>query len=198
MTRREQMIDIVTGLAEAYRQSISAATVNAYDTALGDLPIESVARAALLAMRTCKFMPNVAEIRELATGVKHSDRAVLAWDAVLRVPLNAYHHMDFDDGLINATIRNLGGWVNFVERFSSSENEKWLRKEFCDTYLRLLSANASGDVLRPLAGISQATVRDGKVVPPKVHRITTGLPPTEPPKQRVVGVEILKLKSSGE
>ena len=176
-TRRERMIDIVTGLGEAYRQAVSEATVNAYDLALGDLPIEAVAKAALAAMRTCKFMPNVSELRELATGIRHADRGVLAWDAVLSSTLNPYHHVDFDDGITNAVIRSLGGWVIFIERLGSSDGVKWARKEFIDTYDRLLSAGVSGAICGPLAGISQASVRDGKIVPPEVHRITTGLPP---------------------
>lgn len=177
MSRDAKMIDVVTGLGEAFRQAVSEVTVQAYTLALADLPIEAVERAALRGMRECKFMPTVAELRDLAGGVRAADRPTLAWEAVrLGLSHGPYRHVDFDDPLTNATVRSLGGWPSFVERFSDSEAEKWTRKDFLDTYARLLSSGVSGDVCRPLAGLSEVSVVDGVQVPPIAHKVATGLP----------------------
>ena len=58
-----QMVAI---LAEAFRATISEVTVAAWEAALSDIPRTRLTEAARLAMRECKFMPSVAEIRELS------------------------------------------------------------------------------------------------------------------------------------
>jgi len=176
MATAKTIVTMVGVLAEAFRQTPSEATYLAYEIGLDDVDDAAVKRAVHAAIKQCKFMPTVKELRELATGVKDADRSILAWDAVLSAPLNPYRHVDFDDGIINATIRNLGGWPTFIERFTDAESEKWLRKEFCETYSRLLSAGVNGDVCRPLAGLATASVVDGVLTAPIVQRIATGLP----------------------
>lgn len=177
MTKQPNSLPRLIGvLAEAFRQTISEATLMAYEIGLKDIPLAQVELAVVKAIRTCRFMPTVKDLRELATGTRDSDRPVLAWDAVLAVPLNPYKHIDFDDPLINATIRNLGGWPSFTDRFNDSESEKWVRKEFLETYQKLLSSGVNGDACRPLPGLSEVTGINGKVVPCVPMRIATGLP----------------------
>lgn len=57
---------MVTVLAEAFRQSISPITIAAYEAALSDIPRPRLQAAAKLALRECKFMPSVSELRELS------------------------------------------------------------------------------------------------------------------------------------
>lgn len=60
-------------------------------------------------------MSSVAELREfcgVASGrINVKDRPLLAWQAVLEAisKVGAYVSPDFDDSVINATIRQLGG-----------------------------------------------------------------------------------------
>lgn len=173
----ERLADVVAVLGEAFRQSITDVTIRAYHLALSDVPIAAVERAAVQAMRDCKFMPTAKELRDLATGTSAESRPMLAWTALMRVPFDPYRHVDFDDPLVNATIRSLGGWPTFIERFTDAEAEKWARKEFLETYARLAASNVSGDLCRPLPGLAtgRRLVRDGEILPPLVHRIELGI-----------------------
>jgi hypothetical protein len=172
-----RLTTIVSALCEAFGRTPSDATFMAYQIGLQDLPIEAIERAGLSALRSCNFMPSPAELRELAGVVGGKDRAVLAWEVVLRhLHLGPYRHVDFDDWLINGTIRNLGGWVTFIGRFTDPEAEKWLRKEFCDTYAALHRCGVDGESCRPLAGLAEVSVVDGALVPPIPVKVATGLP----------------------
>ena len=186
---------VVGVLAEAFRQKASRVTFAAYEIGLGDLPDKQVEIGAAMAIRECRYMPTVKELRELASGVRDADRPALAWDAVLKVQFNPYWHMDFDDPVVNATIRNLGGWPSFVARFTDAEAEKWARKDFVETYARLLSSGVNGDACRPLPGLSQVQVVGGEKVDPIPKRITTGLPPSEQkPRLKHVPAALIELR----
>lgn len=158
---------LVSLLCEAFRQTPSQITFMAFEAGLSDMDPVAIETGVMEALKRCKFMPTVAEIRELAGGMKHAERAELAWMAVNKVQKNPYRHMDFDDPITNATIRAMGGWVSFIERFVNQESEKWARKEFLETYQRFMAADVNGEVCRPLPGLSD---------PPQLMRVKTGLP----------------------
>lgn len=156
---------LVGALGEAFNRAISKATLEAYRIGLSDLPYEAVALAVQNSLRTSRFMPTPAELRELAGEVQGKDRGVLAWDTVLRsIGLGAYKHVTFSDGVINATIRSLGGWPTFISRYASAEDEKWLRKEFVETYAVQCKRPLSAEAAAPLPGLLEKQVRNGQVV----------------------------------
>lgn len=198
----KRIAKLVTILAEAFRAQASPVMFDAYALGLRGIPFEMIETATQKALEECKSMPTVAQLRELAGVLRPDDRAILAWQAVLCTQLNPWRWMDFaDDRLINATIRNLGGWPSFVDRLSSAEAEKWLRLEFLKTYAALLRSGVTGDVCRPLQGLSQpGRLANGDMWQPVIHQIVTGLPAL--PKQsnhtspslRASGVPIPKLK----
>src|SRR5690606_23112013 len=100
------------------------------------------------------------------------DRAMLAWSDVQNaIPLGPYKHVDFSDKLINAAVRNLGGWPAFIGRLVDAESEKWLRLEFTKCYATLANSGVSGEMCAALPGLSQASVRGGEVVAPVAVRI---------------------------
>lgn len=170
MASKSQVAKWVGYLSEAFGRSVSVATIEAFVVGLADIPDEALERAGVQSLRTSKFMPSIAELRELAGVTAIADRAVLAWDAVLKsLSHGPYQHVDFDDGVINATIRHLGGWPEFYGRLSGSEQEKWTRKEFIDAYRSLSRAGVDGEACRPLVGLATT---EGK----KPLRIATGLP----------------------
>lgn len=187
-----RLAQLTAALCEAFGRVPSEATFLAYRVGLEDLQSESLEFACVKAMRTCRFMPTPAELRELAGVVSGKDRAVLAWEVVLRnLCIGPYRHVDFDDGLINATIRNLGGWNTFLSRFSDAESEKWLRKEFCDTYAALHRTGVDGECCRALAGLSEVAVMpDGTLGPSIPVRVATGLPalPSQPKRELLPSV----------
>jgi len=162
----------ITAMLETFGQEATTPRLMGYWLALRDLDRAVVESVVTQALRTCKRLPVPAELRELCFGGRAADRAVEAWGDVLRaVPRGPYVHLDFADAAINATIRHLGGWVTFLDRFRTAEDEKWARIDFCRCYEVLASRELSGDVVRPLPGLSEATIFDGRISPPAVVRI---------------------------
>jgi hypothetical protein len=140
-----------------------------YQMGLEGLPLEDIERAVARALRERKFMPKPSELRELAGEMTPETRAVIAWSAVKRAvhSVGAYGCPDFDDPVVNATVRNMGGWVELCGR-DADTFETFTRKDFERVYRRLYDvAESLGDRAAPLRGIfDQPAVR-----------IKVGLPP---------------------
>lgn len=154
----ERFRNCITALAEAYRQKITPATLLGYEMGLDDLPISSIERAVRKAIRTCKFMPAAVELRELAGEIPASARAALAWAAFERgvMEQGGYRTVLFDDPLINATVRNLGGWMRVCE-LPASEFDKWLRKDFERVYNAYAASGVGREAMIPMCGICSQT-----------------------------------------
>ncbi len=124
-----------------------------YWMGLSDLSLDAVNRAATEALRTSEFMPTVAKIRELAGVLNPTDRAVIAWRATQKaIPRHGYYDsIECDDPILNATIRNLGGWIEWCER-EERDDEVWVRKEFERIYVSLCRTGVSKIEGGPLTG----------------------------------------------
>ncbi len=129
----------IGAMAEAFHKKITADTIRAYGLVLEDLPIEAIERAVFQAMRSCRFFPSPAELREMAGEITPEQRALRAWDVLLWTNnLHQASGVDFcDDLVLNATVRNLGGWVHFG-RLKPAERNKWYRKDFMQTYQAMM------------------------------------------------------------
>lgn len=146
--------ECIAALFAGFNAEATEASYAAYWMGLGDMTLESIQRAVATAMRKCRALPKPAELRELIEG-RPDERSELAWLSVLStVPLGPWKHIDFTDGIINATIRSLGGWPTFLTRLTTSE-EKWARQEFRKTYDRLSGCGLSDEACAPLAGLSE-------------------------------------------
>jgi len=164
----------ITALAELFNRQLSPATLKLYVSALEGLSIEVITDALEAAAATCEFFPLPFVIRKMAGVVSDDDQAVGAWAEVLdTVGIGSWSWVDFADGTINATIRNLGGWPTFVSRFTDAASEKWVRQEFLKTYVSLRN---SGTVAGPLAGLSEKEASGGTVRDPVPVRIGTDRP----------------------
>lgn len=151
---RVEFAQAITALAASFRAESDEAMLEGYWWALDDLPLEAVQRAVRSAMRQCKFMPAAFELRELSGVMSNQARAVLAWAAfekAVRIH-GGYETINFDDPLINATVRNLGGWERCC-LLPCEEFDKWLRKDFERVYLALLSSGVSAEAAAPLIGV---------------------------------------------
>lgn len=106
---KQAFAECMQGLASSYRQEIDKPYLQMMFVALSDLTIEQVQHAVIKSMRTCKFMPTAAELRENAIG---TGNVHLAWLTLCRtIERFGYHHsVDFEDKAINACVRGLGGW----------------------------------------------------------------------------------------
>ena len=171
---------LIAVLASAYRQEADRATLEAYSIGLSDVPIEAIETAVDRAIRGSTFFPSVAELRELAGEMKPEARAIKAWDAFRkgRDSYGYYVTVDFDDPVINATVRNLGGWMAMDDRIDE-EGDKWVRKDFERVYMSLMSSGVSASEAMPLIGFHEQNNRlngyADAIKPPQ--KVLTGLPP---------------------
>ena len=112
----------VVAMAAAFGKEASEMMIHGYRLGLRDLPAQDIQIAVDRAMRECKFMPSVFELRQLAGTMPAESRATLAWasvrDAIGRV--GGYASVDFDDAIVNATVRELGGWVKLCDTSAES------------------------------------------------------------------------------
>ncbi len=153
----ERFGELITALAAAFGREADQATQLGYWLGLKDLPLDAVEHAIMQAMRECEHMPRPVELRRGAGHIGTPERAVIAFGAVSKA-IRAHGHrpsIDFDDKLINAAVRNLGGWGH-VCALPSEEFEKWWRKDFERVYSALCQAGASADACRALPGLDES------------------------------------------
>ncbi len=203
MNRREEITKLITMLAEAFSRKATPATFAAYELGLDGLGIEGIRTAVTKALKTSQFMPAPSELRAMSGEHKPEDRAQIAWLAVgdaMRTH-GGYRTVTFDDVVINAAVRSVGGWQRICEA-DPKEFEAHIRREFMQAYTSLCIAGVGEDQAAPLIGIFD---RENAVLgygPQNVQLVVTGLPPI-PNAPRITGQKraalpapILKLKSS--
>lgn len=162
----------IGALLETFGQEATDALLNGYWMGLCDLTIEVVQFAVARAIRECDKLPRPVELRRLAGEATDEQAATIAWDDVQRaLPCGPYKHVDFGNRTINAVIRNLGGWPNFVGRFTDAESEKWVRHEFIRAYRNLSQSSLSEYACAPLAGLAQIGNYGNGVQSPRINLI---------------------------
>jgi hypothetical protein len=132
---RAAVMTSVGVLAEAFGRTATEATIAAYTIGLGGLTPKQIENATGKALRTCKFMPTPAELRELAGELKLADRGEIAWAAFERAVAQhgGYRSVCFDDPAINAAVQSLGGWCACCE-MPANEFDSFLRPKFLKAY----------------------------------------------------------------
>lgn len=154
-TDEKKFAATMTALFALYDREPTDELMGLYWEAMRDLTAEQFSVGAGRATRELKWLPKPAEIRELAgiSGPRVLARQVAdAWEAVCKAMRQHDYTTSVDFGpLVNAVIRNLGGWQAACA-WTLPEIETWKRKEF----ERVYEAFANGDqsTLRgePLAG----------------------------------------------
>lgn len=175
---RQDLANVVNALAAAFNRPVTQALLEAYWIGLNDLAQADLARAAAAAIRTAKYMPTPADLRGLAGEMTPETRAVYAWESVQEaIAVAGYgRSVDFDDPLVNATLRNLGGWERFIERLEQ-EGPTWPRKDFERAYCSFARNGISADQAAPLGGEwDRLNAANGFPSKPPV-RVLCGLPP---------------------
>ena len=139
-------------LGVIYQTEITDLLLRAYWLALEDVPIDDLEREAASHITLSKFFPKPCELR----GEDTEADAVRAWDsAIAAIHMHgAYRHVDFDDAVVNAVIRYMGGWPEFC--YFDPSDEQWRRKEFITTYRALARTGLSEEQTGVLAGISES------------------------------------------
>lgn len=123
-------------LGETFNEPVSKVRLDAYAMALSDLPVADVLAAMQDCIRTCKFFPRPAEIRERVTG-DTEDRAQLAWASVVReVPRVGYYRTpSLPAETMTAITAVWGSWQRLCETLPADGPELlgW-RKAFLQAY----------------------------------------------------------------
>ena len=160
-------------LAESFGKTASKTMIDGYRMGLSGLTAEHVKLATATALQKCKFMPSAAELRELAGVVRVEDRAEIAWIAFDKAITehSVYKTICFDDAVINAVVRSLGGVAVIVEM--SDEQYQFLRARFLKAYVAIARAGVGAEGASPLLGyFDQVNGTNGK----HVVLVKTGLP----------------------
>lgn len=151
----EVILKALANLAAAFDVEVSEARFRAYLMGLADLPDETVVEACRQSLLHRKFFPTVAELREL-TGHGQQDvqaMALQAWAVVDKAAdeVGSYRAVDFEDPVINAAIRTMGGWPEILAR-AESDWHVWGRKEFLAAY-QACSRMRGGEICAALPGL---------------------------------------------
>lgn len=129
---RVGFVELMLGLGETYGEAVSDARMEIYFAALADLALADVRRAATVLVRTQKFFPRPAELREGVNG-SLDDRAELAWMALLTAVRHigymgtdgkgAAPDFDGDAALRRAALQLFGSWARLCEFLPSNGPE---------------------------------------------------------------------------
>jgi len=157
----------IAALAGTFGRVVEPAMLKGYEVGLSDLTDEQLAAGTSRALREAKFMPSPSELRDLAGRSRKADIAI-AWEAV-RAAMDRYDYtMSVDFGpLVNAVVRNLGGWVELCGK--SIPQLVWVRKDFERVYEAFAStehASLHGEPLRGAFGGEPVRIAIGGVTPP--------------------------------
>ncbi len=177
-TDKARFLGVMNALAAAFRVEATEPLLDAYWLALEDLDADVVSAAARRAMQQSQFMPAPSELRRLAGDLPLATRALHAWDSVVRTigRHGAYLSVDFDDPIVNATVRNLGGWTRLC-RTDSDEFDTWTKKEFQRVYVALASSGVSAEAAQYLPGLHEQAnaAHFAEIAAPT--QVQTGMPP---------------------
>jgi Domain of unknown function (DUF6475) len=154
---RKAVGECVGLLAGSYRIEVDALLLEAYRIGLDGLTPQQIRAATAKVLQSGgEFMPRPGQLRQfgLTGGVSFEARADVAWHEFDRAVAShgGDHSVSFADGLINATVNLLGGWILCCDK-SGDDYFVWLQKSFQETYVRLCqSPNVSDELRRPLVG----------------------------------------------
>lgn len=143
-------------LGETFNEPVSAVRIEAYYAALLDLNAAAVMAAMQQCMRSCRFFPKPAEIRELVEGDPET-RSDGAWGEVLRAirTVGYMRFPAFEDPRIMPAIRDVwGSWERLCSTLPSEGPELvgWI-KQFKSAYR---SVGARADQAQLMAGVPKA------------------------------------------
>lgn len=175
---RAQFAMALQALAATFRVEPTEPLLEGYWRALRDLPMDAVERAVDTAIRQCQHMPRGVELRQLSGEMSNGVRAVHAWSVLQKAigQHGAYRSVDFDDPVLNATVRNLGGWQKLCAT-STEEFEKWTRKDFERIYSALCASGITEEQAKYLPGAhEQSNAASGFAIAAPT-KVAAGLPP---------------------
>ena len=125
-------------------------TIAMYVRLLSDIPPDELQTVVDQAVATCRFLPTIAELRDMRHSLQHANRLTWAdaWDSVQREikRIGSYGTPHFDDALTERAVKAMG-W----KALCASENPATDRAQFRDMYNALAGREESVQKLLPQA-----------------------------------------------
>lgn len=137
------------------QQKLTGGGLELYAAVLSDLPEQAVLDAIAKAAGRCRFFPVPAELRELAGEHRGGDSAIFAWEIAREAisSFGTYRSVAFDDPVINAAIRALGGWDVLCRM--TSDDAPFRRKDFLAAYETCTRVGITKEQAAPLPGLHE-------------------------------------------
>lgn len=125
--------DFIVGVSELYSFKLSEAVIEIYYDVLKEYEFDVVKKSIYELIKTSKFMPKPAEILEQING-NPDEKALIAWQKVMKAieTQGYYETVRFDDVVISACVKELGGWTWLCEQEKSQL--AFIEKRFKDIY----------------------------------------------------------------
>lgn len=181
---RPEFIKAIALVIAAVGKPMPDEMVAAWYLLLRELTAEQLERGIVETLRTHQYagFPPVGTICVNSIGgagrvVNLETRAVVAWDRVLtaiRVQ-GGYRSVEFDDPVIHATVRNLGGWVQLTDA-TSEDLSRFIQPRFIKTYSALAQMGITEAEAAPLFGLIDTDNTKAGYELGEVVAIATGLP----------------------
>lgn len=153
MAENNKLTALLKGFLNARNVTVDAAGLRMWIDAFSDLPTEAIELALRRFNRECTDHPNPAAVRRYAgaAGLSDDQRALVAWRVVRSSVLRygAYYSISFDDPIIHAAIRAVGGWVNLCT--TQHDEMQWKQKQFVEAYISV--ARSGIGEFQTLAGL---------------------------------------------
>ena len=135
MLNKERFAEIMSGLAEMYKQTLSEFMLDMYYDLLQNYDYPQVERAIKKVMANYKYstMPKPADILEYLEGTR-DDKALIAWlQAKEAVSKGGYYaSIIFKDPIIAHVLNELGGWQEFC--CAEISELPFIEKRFMEMY----------------------------------------------------------------
>lgn len=178
---------------------------------LKDLTRDELERGVRVALQTHTFggFPPIGKIRECAgvssRAITSDDKATLAWESVRRAikKVGSYDSPKFDDPIIHAAIRSIGGWISLCD--TPPDEMKWRERDFRTNYASLSKCDLPTEQTQRLFGIAEK--ENGPAIPVRVAEVgvLTGGGASgvrreieAPPPKRIAGVVATPIASLSE
>lgn len=142
---------ILRQLFAAYpNTAVTPETVAMYVRLLADIPPDELQTVVDQAVATCRFLPTIAELRDMRHNLHHANRLTWAdaWDTVQREirRIGSYGLPKFDDELTERAVKAMG-WKTLC----ASENPATDRAQFRDMYQAMAARDETAQKLLPQA-----------------------------------------------
>lgn len=154
----KQFAEVVAGVYGFYGKDASKFAVEVWFQALKGYDIEAIRDAFgrhCVNPDTGQFLPKPADIVRMLAG-SSADSAMSAWSKVVRAigSAGAYATVVFDDPLIHAVIRDMGGWIGLCH--TADDELPFRRNEFVTRYRGFRQRSITPEYPHKLIGISDA------------------------------------------